>query len=272
MVLKLINCQAEDNKKQSKLNNLSYLEKTLRNMKNFTLTIVTVFLSSLSLMAFKQEINEFNGEADVFLKKYVQDGKVDYKRLKNNFEEVDKLYQSLASVNINELTDKEIKALYINAYNIIVIRQITEYYPLKSALDKNGFFDKVKHNVGGEMLTLDQIEKGKVIIPFRDPRVHFAFSCAAIGCPELADFAFTADKLDVQLDERASNSVNNPDFIRVKPGQNLVELSMIFKWYERDFKMEAESVMAYINQYRKNEIPSAYNIDYYEYDWSLNIQ
>lgn len=241
-------------------------------MKNFILTIVTIFLTSLSLMAYQQEITTLNKEADVFLKKYVLDGKVDYERLKNNFEEVDKLYKSLASVNISELTKNEIKALYINAYNIIVIRQITEYYPLKSALDKNGFFDKVKHNVGGEMLTLDQIEKGKVIIPFRDPRVHFAFSCAAIGCPELANFAFTADKLDAQLDERTSNSINNPDFIKVKSGENLVELSMIFKWYERDFKMKADDVMAYINLYRENKIPSNYNIDHYAYDWSLNIQ
>ncbi|WP_296620210.1 DUF547 domain-containing protein [Marivirga sp.] len=241
-------------------------------MRNFKLTIVAIIFSSLSLMAYKQETNEFNKDADVFLKKYVLDGKVDYKRLKNNFEEVDNLYKSLALVSTSELNDNETKALYINAYNIIVIRQITEYYPLKSALDKNGFFDKVKHNVGGEMLTLDQIEKGKVIIPFRDPRVHFAFSCAAIGCPELANFAFTADKLDTQLNERTTNSINNPDFIKVKSNENLVELSMIFKWYERDFKMKADDVMAYINQYRKNKIPSSFNIDHYPYDWSLNIQ
>ncbi|HET8858696.1 DUF547 domain-containing protein [Marivirga sp.] len=241
-------------------------------MRNFKLKVAAIFFSSLSLMAYKQGTNEFNKEADVFLKKYVHDGKVDYQRLKNNFEEVDKLYQSLASVKIDGLLDKEIKALYINAYNIIVIRQITEYFPLKSALDKNGFFDKVKHNVGGEMLTLDQIEKGKVIIPFQDPRVHFAFSCAAIGCPELANFAYTADKLDAQLDERTISSINNPDFIKLKPSENLVELSMIFKWYERDFKMKADNVVDYINQYRESKIPSTYKIDHYAYDWSLNIQ
>jgi len=241
-------------------------------MKILNLTIIAILFSSLSLMAYKQEIKEFNEKAEIFLKKYVQDGKVDYKRLKKNFKEVDRLYKSLSTVNISSLSDQETKALYINAYNIIVIRQITEYFPLKSALDKNGFFDKVKHNVGGEMLTLDQIEKGKVIIPFRDPRVHFAFSCAAKGCPELADFAYTAEKLDAQLDERTTNAINNPEFIRVKAGQNLVSLSMIFKWYERDFKMTADNVMAYINQYRKNKIPSNYSIDYYQYDWNLNIQ
>lgn len=273
MLLKLIICQAEDNKKQSKIKSSAFVLKKIELiMKNLKLTFILILVSSMSLMAFKQELKQFNQEADRFLKKYVLDGKVDYKRLKDNFQEVDKLYKSLGSVNIDALTDNETKALYINAYNIIVIRQITEYFPLKSALDKNGFFDKVKHNVGGEMLTLDQIEKGKVIIPFRDPRVHFAFSCAAIGCPELANFAFTADKLDAQLDERTANSINNPDFIKMKKNQNQVELSMIFKWYERDFKMKADDALSYINQFRKNKIPENYTIDYYEYDWALNIQ
>jgi hypothetical protein len=241
-------------------------------MKTINLTIIAIILSSLSLMAFRQETKDFNQNLDSFLKKYVQDGKVDYKRLKNNFEDVDKLYQSLATVNINELSKNETKALYINAYNVIVIRQITEYFPLKSAIDKNGFFDKVKHNVGGEMLTLDQIEKGKVIIPFQDPRVHFAFSCAAASCPELADFAYTADKLEAQLNERTSKSINNPDFIKVSANKNLVEVSKIFKWYERDFKLKADDALSYINQYRKNKIPESYTVDFYEYDWSLNIQ
>lgn len=241
-------------------------------MKNFILTIIAFLFSSFNLMAFPQELQQFNKEADMFLKTYVMDGKVDYKRLKENFTEVEKLYKSLETVDINSLSDQETKALYINAYNIIVIRQITEYYPLKSALDKNGFFDKVKHNIGGEMLTLDQIEKGKVIIPFRDPRVHFAFSCAAIGCPELGNFAYTADKLDAQLDERTNNAINNPDFIKVNAGQNQVELSMIFKWYAKDFKMKADNVIAYINEYRKSKIPSNTAINYYPYDWSLNIQ
>ncbi|SMG07413.1 Protein of unknown function, DUF547 [Marivirga sericea] len=241
-------------------------------MKNLKLACAFILLSSINLMAFAQEIKKFNEEADQFLNKYVKSGKVDYKTLKNNFEEVDKLYKSLATVNIKELTKNETKALYINAYNIIVIRQITEYFPLKSAIDKNGFFDKVKHNVGGEMLTLDQIEKGKVIIPFQDPRVHFAFSCAAESCPELANFAYMADKLDAQLDERTSNSINNSDFIKVNPSENAVEVSMIFKWYDRDFKMKAEGALSYINQYRKNKIPENYKLTFYEYDWSLNIQ
>ncbi|WP_340153266.1 DUF547 domain-containing protein [uncultured Marivirga sp.] len=241
-------------------------------MKTFKFTIIAILYFGISVMASGQAITKFNAEVDAFLKNYVLNGKVDYKRLKNNFQDVEKLYNSIATLKINDLSKNETKALYINAYNIIVIRQITEYFPLKSAIDKNGFFDKVKHNVGGEMLTLDQIEKGKVIIPFQDPRVHFAFSCAAASCPELADFAYTANNLEAQLNERTTNAVNNPDFTKVQPNNNLVEISKIFKWYERDFKMESNDALSYINKYRTNKIPENYKVEFYEYDWSLNIQ
>ncbi len=219
-----------------------------------------------------QSVSVFNQSADNFLKKHVTAGKIDYKNLKTNFNEINQLYQSLAKVKIGGLAKDEIQAFYINAYNIIVIRQITDYYPLKSALDKNGFFDKVKHNVGGEQLTLDQIEKGKVIIPFRDPRVHFAFSCAAIGCPELASFAYKGSKLDQQLETRTRNAINNPEFIMVNAAKREVRLSMIFKWYEKDFKMNAPSTIEYINKYRDNKIPNNYNVTFYDYDWSLNTK
>ncbi len=231
-----------------------------------------LLLSFNSLFAFLQNTNDFNKETDVFLKKYVKNGKVDYQSLKSNFNEIDRIYNSLKTVDTKNLHDNEVKAFYINAYNVIVIHQITKYFPLKSALDRNGFFDKVKHSVAGENLTLDQIEKGKVIIKFKDPLVHFAFSCAAIGCPELANYAFTPSIIDEQLIARAKNSINNPDFIKIDNLKKEVNVSMIFKWYEKDFLMNEKSVINYINQYRTQKIPADYQINFYEYDWSLNIQ
>ncbi len=241
-------------------------------MKLINISLILLLLNVSTVFALIQDTNDFNQQADSFLKKYVKNGKVDYQSLKSNFNAIDGLYKSLMTVEVKNLTDYEVKAFYINAYNIIVIHQITNYFPLKSALDRNGFFDKVKHGVAGENLTLDQIEKGKVILKFRDPMVHFAFSCAAIGCPELANFSFIPEKLDNQLMERAKNSINNPAFIRIDSNKEEVNLSMIFKWYEKDFLFEEESVIAYINKYRTKKIPAHYKIKFYEYDWSLNVQ
>ncbi|MBK6264693.1 DUF547 domain-containing protein [Marivirga sp. S37H4] len=241
-------------------------------MKHLINSFLVLILATHSLFAFRQDINNFNQQADKFLSKYVMKGNVDYKKLKENFTEIDNLYKSISTVNVKNISDNELKAFYINAYNIIVIHQITEYYPLKSALDRNGFFDKVKHDVAGERLTLDQIEKGKVILKFRDPRVHFAFSCAAAGCPELANFAFTPEKLEAQLEKRSANSINNPDFIRVDPDKKEVGLSMIFKWYGKEFTEENDNILAYLNKYRTNKIPDNYSVVFYPYDWTLNAQ
>lgn len=241
-------------------------------MKKINLLFLILIFSTSFLFAFEQQTNDFNTQADTFFKKYVKNGKVDYQTLKSNFTEIDGLYNSLMTVEIKNLTDNEVKAFYINAYNIIVIHQITKYFPLKSALDRSGFFDKVKHPVAGENLTLDQIEKGKVILKFKDPLVHFAFSCAAIGCPELANFAFMPENLDKQLDTRAKNAINNPDFIKVDNTKKEVNLSMIFKWYEKEFLAESDTIITYINQYRTNKIPTDYAVNFYAYDWSLNVQ
>jgi hypothetical protein len=241
-------------------------------MRYFVKTLAIFFILLKTVTAEIQPLSSFNQAADAFLKKYVEKGKVDYKSLKQNFSEVDKLYLQLAGINLTAASKNDKMAFYINAYNVIVIRQITEYFPLKSALDKNGFFDKVRHQVGGEELTLDQIEKGKVIIPFRDPRVHFAFSCAAIGCPELGDFAYTAENLQGMLEQRTRSAINNPEFIIVDPATKEVKLSMIFKWYEKDFMINEPSVLAYINKYSSTPIPDGYTVSYYKYNWDLNIQ
>lgn len=239
-------------------------------MKHVIILYLTSLLILQSLQTFSQNIDTFNQQADKFFEKYVMKGNVDYKNLKGNFNEVDQLYVAIKSIDTKNFNENELKAFYINAYNIIVIHQITQYFPLKSALDRNGFFDKVKHNVAGESLTLDQVEKGKVILKFKDPRVHFAFSCAAAGCPELVNFAFDADKLEQQLEERTRNAINNDNFIKVNNTTKEVSLSMIFKWYENEFIEGSPSVLAYINQYRTQKIPDNYTVKFYDYDWSLN--
>lgn len=241
-------------------------------MRIFIYTFISFLFLSSSSDAGTLSTGSFNQAADIFLKTHVKDGKVDYPNLKDNFVELEQLYKQLAEVDLSNAGKNEKMAFYINAYNVIVIHQIAKYYPLKSALDKNGFFDKVKHQVAGEELTLDQVEKGKVIIPYRDPRVHFAFSCAAIGCPELANFAFMPENLDRKLEERTKNAINNPDFILLNNSDNEVKLSMIFKWYDKDFKMKEQSILAYINKYRNEPIPDSYTISYYSYNWDLNIR
>lgn len=223
----------------------------------------------VSSMSFGQTgPSKFFKDADAFFAKYVMDGRVDYKSLKGNMTSIDGLYAQVNDMNLTGVEGNVKKAFYLNAYNVVVIYHVTRYYPLKSPLDQSGFFDQVKHKVAGESLTLNALEIKKVILPYRDARIHFALACAAISCPKLASFAYQPETLEKQLNDRTKLAINDDTFIRVK--SNKVEVSQIFKWYARDFTTGGSTVTSFINKYRNNKIPEASAVGYYEYDWKLN--
>lgn len=235
-----------------------------------TLFIIVLFLN-MPLAGNATDLNSFFKQADAFLKKYVKEGRVAYKDIKQNSSEIESLYKTINSADLSSASELEKKAFYINAYNLIVIYHVSKYYPLKSPLDQSGFFDKVKHTVAGEPLTLNALEIKKLILTTKDPRVHFALACAAVSCPPLASFGYTPQQLDQQLRERTVLALNDPNWLKIHTNENKVLLSKIFDWYKKDFTMNGESsVIEFINKYRKNKIPTGYQVGYYEYDWSLN--
>lgn len=233
------------------------------------LIIVSIFWASICSSQGLPELTEVTNH---FLEEHVESGMVDYKAIHQNPSRIQQLYEQIGSTSLENASDAEKKAFYINAYNILTIYQIVQNYPVKSPTDVEGFFDNTKHQVAGESLTLDQVEKERLMKNHFDPRLHFVLVCAAKSCPPLASFAFQADQLDEQLDERTREALNNPDFIRVNKNQKKVEVSQIFEWYKQDFTKETSSILAYINQYRDEEIPSSYQVDFYKYDWALNAQ
>lgn len=233
-----------------------------------------VFTLVLTLGIFSvqgQGLQQFYQQVNTFLNKYTKDGSVSYDKINKSLQEIEPVYQNIGAMDLSNATDNEKIAFYINAYNIIVIYQVAKYYPLKSALDQSGFFDKVKHKVAGEMVTLNALEIIKLLRQYKDPKFHFALACAAKGCPKLASYAYFPDQLEQQLNERTKLSLNNNYFIRVEDQNNKVRVSMIFKWYQKDFAMDGQSVIKFINTYRANKIPEGHQLDYYPYDWSLNM-
>jgi len=217
-------------------------------------------------------VEDFTQATNEFLQDNVKNGMVNYKGVKQNFSKVDQLYQQIANISLNNASDTEKKTFYINAYNVIVIHQIAKAFPVNSPMDISGFFDETKHRVAGEMLTLNQLEKEKLLQPYNDPRVHFVLVCAAMSCPPLDNKAYQDQTLDRQLAARTEYALNNSDFIKVNEAQKKVEISKIFEWYQGDFTQNGQTVLTYINQFRDKKIPSNYKVGYYEYDWSLNQQ
>jgi len=209
----------------------------------------------------------FFKEVDQFLKTHVSNGLVNYVALEKD-EQLPKLIDQISQAHLDEADDKTKQAFYINAYNLYVIDKIKTNYPIKSVMDKSGFFDGDKIKVANTSLTLNQLEKKNLLKTYQDPRFHFVLVCGAVGCPPITNFAYTPENLETQLEQQTKLALNDPNFI--KYSANNLEISEIFKWYASDFGSSADNVLSFINQYRKTAVPNDSKIKYYNYDWSLN--
>ncbi len=233
-------------------------------------TVLLALLISTSFLSRSADVKSFLTSSDAFFKKYVDNGSVSYVKIKKSLSEIENLYKDAGEMKLDGLDDNSKKAFYINAYNVVVIYWVVKHYPLKSPLDDSGFFDKVKHKVAGEEMTLNSLEIKKLLTMYKDARFHFALACAAKSCPPLASFAYMPSTLDKQLTERAAAALNNPNWLKINNAQKKVELSKIFEWYKKDFTMDGKTEIEWINQYRTEKIPTSFTVGFYEYNWALN--
>ncbi len=168
----------------------------------------------------------------------------------------------------------EALAYWINLYNAVTLRLILDNYPLGSIKDLGGFLKKSPWKtelvtVAGRNLTLNAIENDIIRPTFGDPRIHFALNCASVGCPPLAQQAYTADQLSDQLDAACGLALNRDLWVRVD-GKNL-KLTKLFDWYGQDFTADGGTVLDFIKRYRTEPLPAGEpKINYMSYDWSLN--
>nr|WP_321247121.1 DUF547 domain-containing protein [uncultured Psychroserpens sp.] len=233
----------------------------------YKLFILTLFAGFS--FGFAQNTSDFFTASDAFFKANVSNGKVAYSKINDNPEALNELVDLAATVSVSKNDSKTYQAFWINAYNVSVIKGVINNYPIKSPLDKAGFFDKITYKIAGESITLNDIENKKLRAQFKDARFHFVLVCGAIGCPPLINKAYKPNTLEAQLQKQTEIALNNPNFIKVK--KNKVELSEIFKWYKEDFVRNGNEV-DFINAFRSEKIESKTKVSYYSYNWTLNKQ
>lgn len=208
--------------------------------------------------------------SDYFLKRHVYKGLVNYQYSSQNSAEIELLHKTIGEVDLSGASAEEKKAFYVNAYNILVIYQVSASYPIARPLDKEGFFDGTYYTVAGEKLNLNELESGKMLTTYNDPRFHFVLACGAISCPPLHNLAYTPEKMEQLMEARTKLALNDSNFIYLDQGRKTVMVSKIFEWYKDDFNVSGSSTIDFINKYRDEKIPADYKVAFYEYDWTLN--
>lgn len=261
--------------------NKNTFRKSFINRSNYIVNIGKIirFISIVFLFFLNQSISSFDHSHAGFnalLKKYVINGKVDYKGFKNEEDSLNKYLTGLSSVTqteYNSFSGSEKLCFLINSYNAFTIKLILDHYPLKSirnigflpgAAWKKDFFVLL-----GEKRNLDWIEHSKLRVDFSEPRIHFAIVCASIGCPPLQSEVYIPAKLESQLQKSMEAFLSDKGKNRYDSSNNTLYLSKIFDWFQGDFTKKT-TLVEFIKRGMNTEIPENTTIRYTDYDWNLN--
>jgi hypothetical protein len=215
--------------------------------------------------------------------------RVDYAAFQRDRGELKRVLDAMSAVSrptFDGWPREQRMAFLINAYNAFTVELILTKYPdLKSIKDLGTLFQSPWRlrffTLLGEARHLDWIEHEQLRPLYGDPRVHAAVNCASIGCPALRNEAFTAARLEAQLEDGMMRFMGDRTRNRVRGGK--LEVSAIFKWFKEDFEKghmgfaKVEDVFArYAPQLTDLPDERARLRDrtlapsHLEYDWSLN--
>lgn len=185
-------------------------------------------------------------------------------------------------------------AFWVNAYNAITLdaaaRAVAEDPAFRVDANNFAFFDQEVHVVGGDVLSLNQIENGVIrgdafhpsmlglndektqrIAALHedlwgggtpDPRFHFVINCASRSCPGLLTEPLRGDTLDDVMEDATRAFLDDDE-----RGAGPDGISQIFSFYFLDFEAEG-GVDAFIARYR--DLDDVNTARFLPYDWALN--
>ncbi|AYN67765.1 DUF547 domain-containing protein [Euzebyella marina] len=237
---------------------------------------------------------------DGLIDKRYQDSKVDWNTVSEKFLEDIKSGKStnevralLYNTSIEELeknlkSDEQKLAFWINIYNAY-IQVILSENPKKYE-DRQSFFKEEQLPIAGEMVSFAKIEHGiirksqwelglgyvrkwfpddferKLRVENTDYRIHFALNCGAKDCPPVA--IYTPKRLEEQLKENTKNYLKKTSTYNAKDKE--VKVTSLFNWFRGDFGGK-DGVLDILNQQKIIPTTNGIDIDYKNYDWTLDL-
>lgn len=246
------------------------------------------------------------GEALAYLKSSVMTGdgaNVDYSALRRSPAYVAYRQEYVAALplfNPHDLpSPTAARAFWLNLYNALVLDAIIQFGVQTSVIEgwlgALAFFRRAAYQVGGQRLSLEDIEhgilrgnRGNPFLPGAhfaardprrawslplDPRIHFALNCGGRSCPPIR--AYTPEGLEQELALAARSFLDGT--VELRPGRRELVISRILWWYAADFGGRA-GVLRFLQAYlpddaRRQALLSgsqALRLRYAAYDWRLN--
>lgn len=237
------------------------------------LAMPKVLFATLILAAASAFAEVDHGLYDGVLKAHTKDGQVNYPAIGADKSFATYLEQLAAAPVPSAKNDKLV--FYMNAYNALAMKGILDGKSPSNFIGRQLFFKFAKFNLADGETNLHNIEH-EILRKLDEPRIHFAIVCASESCPKIRSDAFTAARLEEQLDDNTRRFVNDPTRNRFDKKEKIAYLSQIFKWFAEDFEKSAGSAQKFIAKYvsdpdvAKELAADGYKVKYLDYSWNLN--
>lgn len=264
------------------------------------MVLAVVVTGSSEPMVQQDNPGDLHTPFDRILDTYVRDGYVYYNALKAGRGALDRYVASLemAPEQLARMRENDRRAFWVNAYNALVLRTVINAYPIRgkaaaypasSVGQLPGAFDKVKHRVAGQVLTLDEVEN--LIAAFGDARLLLALGRGTIGSARLRSEVYRGARLDEQLTDAVKGFVRGARNFRLDRDAGTLKVTPLLSWrgphFIASFASAAGSemwanrspieraivAMAYPHLFPSEKAVLALNtfqMSFGEYDWRLN--
>ncbi len=212
---------------------------------------------------------------DNLLKQNVNEiGLINYKAFQES-ESFNKYLKQIAEANVSKFSKSEKLAFYINTYNALIIKNVIDHPNIKSPMDVDGFFKKIKFEVAGEHITLDELEhtytlKIDGVLP------HFGLVCGAKSCTKLIAKAYSSKDVFKQLKQNAKDFLGDKSRNYYDKENDTLHLSAIFNWFKGYFEFEYGTLLKAVKLLSNKKIglniSSSTKVEFLKYNWELNVQ
>ena len=223
---------------------------------------------------------------EAFLLHYLRPGKDGVHRLaygrvsEQDYAALSDYIDAMTRVDIILYRRSEQMAYWINLYNALTVKLIIDHYPIASIRKIRRQSDGPKTTpwswplvtIDGVSLSLNDIEN-RILTPiWSDPRVHYAITCAAVGCPNLQPVPFSGPLLEQQLSDAVMAYVNDPRCIRIEDDE--LHVSSFYRWNLQAFGGSERAIIQHLMAYAEPDL--AMRLQTFDrlhgdrFDWRLN--
>lgn len=169
-----------------------------------------------------------------------------------------KYIDTLSATDPRKYSRKEQQAYWLNLYNALTVKVISDHYPVKSFSEigskhsSKGHLNSQLVSVTGQWLSLNDIEN-RILRPiWKDHKVHFGLNCADMSCPGLLPVAFTGNNVKALLKESGREFINHKNGVTLKNGR--LTASSMFSQYREDFARDDKALLKVFAHYADDRL------------------